>query len=62
MSNRPKRIPLSDGKTLVHDSWPYEDGNWRGESWRLVHEGGDHCRVLDEFESDFVEATIEAML
>jgi len=52
------RIPLPDGYILVKDFYPYELGNFRGASWRLLFDDESHCRFLNEFEAMFIDAAL----
>lgn len=55
-----REVKLTDTRSLVFDCYPYEEGNWRGASWRIVDNREEQVRFLDEFESRFVEASYEA--
>ena len=48
-----------ENRMLVFDFYPYEPGNPRGASWRLV-DGDDHIRFLNEYEGGYIAAAIKA--
>lgn len=51
-------LTLSDGRWLVHTTWPHEDGSRPKHWWLVDNETGSHIRQLDEFEEDFIRAAL----